>query len=123
MRTVKQIEASLASARALVASLEATLAEATEPHAPQLLDSRQSFAEFGIGHDGLLAAAERGEIQLTRGARNKLLVERDELERWVRSRPVAPRQRLPVAPTAVADLEAWDREAGAALRSIAGGRR
>jgi hypothetical protein len=122
MAALEQIKASLASARALVASLEAALAAALEPRQPDLLDSRQALAEFGIGRDGLLAASDRGEIRITRGARNKILVERSELQRWVRSRPVAPRQERQRAAPAT-DLDAWDREAGAELRAIAGGRR
>ena len=62
-----------------------------------------------------MAAAERGEIELVRGGHRRLMVERAELERWVKSRKVTPGPRR--AP--VADLESWDTEADRAMK-IAG---
>jgi hypothetical protein len=120
-RSVKQLEAALATARATVATLEAALAATAEPVTSDTLDAREALAEFGVGRDGLLAAHARGELQLCRGPRQKILVGRDEIERWLRSRPVkSPQSREPAAPS---DLESWERETRADLRALAGGRR
>jgi hypothetical protein len=103
--TRKQIEAALASARALVASLEAALEDAgNDP--TELLDVAMVKEEYNIGRDALKAAAHRGELTLTRGPRGRLQVERGKLEAWQRSRKYEPTQRRPVA-----DLEAWKAEA------------
>jgi len=55
----KAIEAALASARALVATLEAALMDADD--GPELLDMKAT-AERGAGQDALKAAALRGEL-------------------------------------------------------------
>jgi multidrug resistance efflux pump len=118
----KQLEAALATARASVAALEATVTtleaalESAGEHDPstELLDLKAVKAEYDIGPDGLKAAAARGELDLHPvGERDKLYVERGELERYRRSRKYKPKQRRPVA-----DLEAWKAEA---KRSIEGG--
>jgi len=105
----KQIEAALASARATVATLEAAL-EGADDNETELLDVATVREEYGIGRDALKAAEARGELELLRGPRNKLLVERGKLEAWRRSRPNKPTERRPVA-----DLEAWKTQA---MRSL-----
>jgi hypothetical protein len=118
-----KLEAALASAKASVTILEALL-DATpmvEGQGSDLLNVDQTLEQYQIGRDGLLNASRRGEIALVRGARNRIMVERSELERWIKSRPVQPR-KAPVEPPA-ADLDAWDRQAEASLRSVGGGRR
>ena len=55
----KALEAVLATARALVASLEAALVDTDD--GPELLDMKAT-AERGAGQDALKAAALRGEI-------------------------------------------------------------
>lgn len=114
----KALEAALASAKALVATLEAALAH-PEPAGPALLDARQALSQYGIGRDGLLAAAERGEIELTRGPRNRLQVTRDEIERYLRSKPHRPRLRRAEPAN---DLEQWSAVAERELRAIGGHR-
>ncbi len=106
VRNVKALEAALATARATVAALEAAIADPIDRSAEQL-DARQTLAEYHVGRDGLLAAARRGELTLSRGPRNRVLVERQELERWLKSRPVRPRQRTAPAN----DLSSWDADA------------
>lgn len=91
-------------------------AEETDP----LLDVDQVMAEFGVGRDSLKAAAERGEIELLRGARGKLLIARSAVRTWIESRPVQPRPRKTAS---AADLVAWEDEANAQLRALQGGRR
>jgi hypothetical protein len=89
--------------------------EAADP----LLDTKQALAEFGIGHDGIKSAIERGELSASRGARGKILIARSELRRYLQSKPVHPRKATPAAET----LDDWDKQAQGALRSIGGGRK
>jgi hypothetical protein len=116
VRNVKALEAALATAKATVAAIEAALADPIDRSA-ELLDARQTLAEYHVGRDGLLAAARRGELVLSRGPRNRVLVERQEMERWLKSRPLKPRER--VAPAN--DLASWDVEAERELRAVGGG--
>jgi hypothetical protein len=108
----KALEAALACARALVASLEAALVGTDD--GPELLDMKAT-AERGAGRDALKAAALRGELELLRGPRGKLLVERDAFEAWLRSRPYKP-----TTPTQTPDLNEWDAAAAAELGRIGG---
>jgi hypothetical protein len=108
----KQLEAALVSARATVASLEAALADAENNGASELLDVAAVRKQYGVGRDALKAAAKRGELELSRGPRRRLLVKRDVLEAWLGSRPYEP----PIAEP-VADVEQWKAEAE---RRIAG---
>jgi hypothetical protein len=109
----------LATARATVATLEAALAGAGDP-ATDLLSERQTMAEYGVARDGLLAAAARGEITLSRGPRNRIQVERQEIERWMKARPFAPRRKRRVAVEPANDLDTWSIEAERALRATGG---
>lgn len=84
-----------------------------------LLDVDQVLAEFGVGRDSLKAAAERGELSLSRGARGKLLIERSAVRAWIKSRPVQPRKVTPP----VSDLECWEAEAERALAGVKVGAR
>jgi hypothetical protein len=98
---------------------------ATLPDAPadELLTAAESLEHYGLGRDGLLAAERRGELALTRGPRNRIQVSRASLEAYQR-RPHAPTKgRSTLAPQASASLDAWDEQAGAELRLLAGGRR
>lgn len=107
------LERQAATLRALASSLSAANDD--------LLTAKQALETFGIGRDGLLAAELRGELTLTRGSRNRILVERAALETYVRrphapTRPRRPKQAPPES------LAAWDREAERELRLLAGGR-
>ena len=112
----RQIEAALASARAMratidahVAALEAAL-EGKDDDEAALIDLKTIKKEFDIGRDALKAAAEREELKLARGPRKKLLAVRGEVRAWQRSREYQPTERRRVA-----DLEAWKAEASRAL--------
>lgn len=110
-----QAQALRASAAALEAQAMALPdGDASDP----LLDVDQVQSEFGVGRDSLKAAADRGELTLSRGARGKLLIERSAVRAWIKSRPVQPRK----AAAPVTDLDSWELEAEATLRS-SGGRR
>jgi len=116
------LQAALATARATVATLEVAL-EGTETDADELLTAAESLERFGIGRDGLLAGERRGEIALTRGPRNRIQVSRSALEEYRRRPHPVTKGRTPLAPQATETLEAWDEQAGAELRLLAGGRR
>lgn len=120
---------SVKTALALLAAAQRQNAEALEALAAvlpddgetddPLLGTKQIFAETGLGHDGVKAAAERGELAVSRGPRGKLLVARSELRRYLQSKPVQPRKVEPAAQS----LDDWEAQAQGALRSIAGGRK
>lgn len=114
-KNVKALQAALATARATVASLEAALADPVD-RSGELLGERQTMAEYGVARDGLLAAAGRGELTLCRGPRNRILVERQEIERWLKSRPHRPRPKTAPAN----DLSEWDAETERELLAIGG---
>jgi hypothetical protein len=101
-----EIEAALASALATVATLQLVKAAALARETPP--DELLGLEQHDVGRRALLAAAGRGEIAVMRGPRQKLLVSRLELERWLRSRPVPPRARKAGE---VVDLEDWQRDA------------
>jgi hypothetical protein len=116
----RKLEAALSAARATVALLEAELDDVTQGVSGDdpLLDVDQVQAEFGAGRDALKAAAARGELELLRGARGKLMISRSAVRRWIESRPAKPRKAAPAS-----NLDDWDREAERALRAVPGGRR
>jgi hypothetical protein len=112
----RKLEAALASARATVSILEAELESIeTQPAHDELLDAKSSLARFGLGPEALRAAAERGELKVSRGARGKLLVLESELRRYIASRPYKPTPRRTQPPE---NLDAWEREAD--LRLVGG---
>lgn len=111
------LEAALASARALVATLEAAQANAAQPD--ELLDLVELGKRYGLGRAAVLAAVERGELEASRGVRGKILVSRLAIEEWRRSRPVVV-QRKPRAE--VVDLAAWEAGQERALARAGGAR-
>lgn len=114
----KTLERVLRAAAEECARIAAESAESADGPADELLNMEAALKRFGIGRDGLLAAAARGELQLHRGPRRKLLVSKLALEAWLRSRPVSPRPRR--NPAEVIDIDAWEREAD---QRMAGGTR
>lgn len=102
----------------------------TESSRRELLDVSQTLASYGVGRSALLNAAHRGELMLLRGARQRLLVRRDEIERWIESRRVIPTLRdgrSIVAggspPNRPAETEAeWQRRCDAQLAAMRGGK-
>lgn len=104
----------LVALRAQLSALQATvdaLADSLESPGDELLGVRECRA-LGVGRDALLAGAARGELELTRGPRQRLQVRRSELARWLESKPYAPAQ--PSEP--VQSLEDWKRSV---LRKVA----
>jgi hypothetical protein len=91
-----------------------------EGRGSDLLTVDQTLEQYRIGRNGLLNVSRRCERAIVRGARNRIMVERSELEPWVKSRPVQPR-KAPAQPPA-GDLEACDREAEPSLRAVGGAR-
>ena len=83
-----------------------------------LLDLKQVFDRYRVGRGALLAAARRGEVELSHGPRRKLLIRAGEVERWLTQNRYRPPNR-----SLSADLEEWDREVTRSLeRDIAEGR-
>jgi hypothetical protein len=118
IEAIKAEAAALEAQAAAKRAQAAALAETASGNSREFLTAKQTLEAYGIGHDALLNAGQKGDIALVRGARNKLLVERAELERYLQSRPVRPRKAA-----AAADLGAWEAEAERSLRSINGGRK
>jgi len=73
--------------------------------------------KYGIGRDALLNAADRQELSIMRGPRQKLLVERAEIDRWLASRPYARRMKKIPSPGAEND---WERRAEQQLKQLTG---
>ena len=114
----KLLETARAALRAADALLTAELEHAnTQPGHDALFDAKQSLAKYGLGHEGLRGAAERGELDVFKGARGKLLVLESNLRKYIASRPYKPTPRRVLPP---ADLAAWDAEADRALRVVGG---
>jgi hypothetical protein len=112
---LKAIEAALATAKATVTALEAALASTVEDE-PGLLDLKAIKAKYNIGRDALLAAARRGELHLKRVSR-RIMIEVDELEAWLRSKPHHTRPRLASPETS---LDEWERDQERELRALGG---
>ena len=80
-----------AQALALRAQADALDALAsTLPDAPdgELLGVAECSKRFGVGRDAIKRAAERGELRVSRGPRQRILVRRADLEAWLVSRPL-----------------------------------
>jgi len=114
----KLVEAALSSAESNVALLRAVLADLDVQEHDALLSATEALARYGLGHEGIRAAAERGELAVQRGSRGKYLVLESELRRYIASRPLRPTPRRPQP----AALDTWDADADRALR-VVGGRR
>ncbi|HET9954372.1 MAG TPA: hypothetical protein VFQ61_07705 [Polyangiaceae bacterium] len=99
--------------------VRAVVADALATHAQHdLLDLKQVFERYRVGRDALVAAAKRGEVELSQGPRRKFLIRARELEQWLTRRKYVP----PALATAK-DLQEWDRQADLALeRALVQGR-
>ncbi|HEY5373373.1 MAG TPA: hypothetical protein VIK01_06785 [Polyangiaceae bacterium] len=86
----------------------------------ELLGTEQTLARFSLGHEAVRAAAARGELVVSRGARGKLLVLESDVRRFIAARRYqpAPRRALPSA-----NLDEWDIEADRSLRVVAGAKK
>jgi hypothetical protein len=108
--------AALAQAEATVTTLRAAL-DASEPAPPsngdELLDLKALKSEFDLRRDAALAAHQRGELELVRGSRRRLMARRSSVENYMRSQPPRARQRAKPAEAAndAADWEAQQVEA------------
>lgn len=107
------LDAQAAAKRAQAAALE----EKTDGNT-DLLFVEQTLEQYQVGRDALLNASDRGELHLVRGARNRIMVERAELERYIKSRPVRPRKAAPAS-----DLDDWEKQADLSLKALQGGRK
>lgn len=86
--------------------------------AAELLDLKQVAQRYRVGRAAILAAARRGEIELSQGPRRKLLVRAEEVEGWLTRRKYIPPSHQPAK-----DMAEWEREADRVLeRALAAGR-
>lgn len=74
---------------ALAASLPDVYADADT-----LLGVAECSEGYGVGRDALKRAAERGELVVSRGPRQRLLVKRSALVAWLASKPLQPSEAL-----------------------------
>ena len=111
-----QAAAILVQAAAQAGALNALADTLDESHTRSdlLTVGDQTRDQYHAGRESLMGAAERGEITLVRGARRRVMVERSELERWIKSRKVTPGPRRAPA----ADLDAWEHDADRVLHLV-----
>jgi hypothetical protein len=84
--------AQAAALRAQADVLEALASTLPDAAGDELLGVKECAA-LGVGRDALRAAAERGELNVSRGVRGKLLVRRSALVAWLESKPVKGAER------------------------------
>ena len=112
--TKRKLEAALSMARATVLLLEDELAVVETSALDALLSTAQTLAQYGLGHEAVRAAAERGELAVQRGSRGKYLVLESELRRYLASRPLRPTPRRASPP----DLDGWEVDADRVLQLV-----
>lgn len=95
-----------ASLRTQADSIEAVANALPATQSDQLMDHPMLMKEFGIGREAIRAAAARGELAVTQGARRKLIVRRSEVERWLAARTYAPAPRR--AKAKVVPIGSWE---------------
>lgn len=92
-----------ALAQLLEAAAEAGARKALEAVAAQAPSSLIPIKSAGVSHRALLAAAKRGELTIHRRGKAGF-VDRDELERWIRTKP--EREKSPDEVAEVLELNA-----------------
>lgn len=116
------LDAAILQAEGLLANLRAQR-EHQARNVNALIDVKVTLAEYGTGRDSLLAAERRGEIKLARGSRGRILIDRGELEQWLKTRPVKPRRTKPqLRVVGDVSLDAWEAEQAEQLRALGGSR-
>jgi hypothetical protein len=80
-----------------------------------LLNTCEIQARYNLGHEGVRAAAVRGELAVLCGARDQLMVFDSEMRRYFASRPFRPTPRRAAPPP---DLDAWEADADRALHLV-----
>lgn len=117
-RGLKQLEAALATARALVANLEAVLAEADAPERPLAMSLNDAAKASGLSPHTLRTWCKSGRLQSNRGPRGAYLVRLEDVDEAIKAAPAEPTQRRRSA--TVIDLEQWERETARQLQAIGG---
>jgi hypothetical protein len=80
--------AQAAALRAQADALEELAATLPDVAADALIGVAECAERYNVGRDALKRAAERGELNVSRGPRQRLLVKRSALEAWLVSRPL-----------------------------------
>lgn len=81
------LRAQASALRAQADALEALAETVPDSTADELIGVEECASRYRVGRDALRGAAQRGELEVSRGPRNRLLVQRGALEAWLRSRP------------------------------------
>lgn len=105
------LEAQAAALQAQAAALRVLAVENfgdARPSSDTLLGLAELKKGYGIGRDGLLAAVQRGELRAERGTRGRILVRQSEVDGWLASRPVLPKEAVSRPADALGE---WQRRA------------
>lgn len=93
MSAAAALMAQAAALRAQADVLEALAATLTDTAGDELLGVAECTKRFGVGRDAIKAAAARGELSVSRGPRQRLLVRRSALVAWLESKPMRGAER------------------------------
>ncbi|MES1185093.1 MAG: helix-turn-helix domain-containing protein [Myxococcales bacterium] len=74
--------------RAQADALEALAATLPTVEADDLIGVAECAAKYNVGRDALRRASERGELAVSRGPRQRLLVRRSAVVAWLESKPL-----------------------------------
>lgn len=114
----RQLRAALASARALVATLEAALEQAEQPPDDRALGLDAAGEASGISPHTLRSWAKSGRLRTHRGPRSSYLVKLSDVHAAIEAAPSEPAPRIRATP--VVDLDAWEAQAERELSSLGG---
>jgi len=117
-RRLKQLEAVLATARALVTSIEAVLAEANAPEQPLAMTLNDAAKASGLSPHTLRSWCKSGRLRSARGPRGAYLVRLEDVNEAIEAAPAEATQRQRGAN--VIDLDQWERETERQLHVIGG---
>lgn len=112
----RQLVAALASAKALVASLEAAIEQAEHPPDDRVLGLDDAGKASGISPHTLRTWCRSGRLRHSTGARGAYLVRLPDVHEAIAADPGAPPRRTRAT---VVDLDAWERETERELGELA----
>lgn len=112
---MRGLQAALASARALVATLEAALEQAERPGDDPALTLEAAARATQLSPHTLRSWCRSGRLRSHRGPRGAYLVRRSDIDAAIEAAPSEPMLRRRA--TAV-DLDAWERETETELQAM-----
>lgn len=93
MSPAAALRAQATALRAQADALEALAVALPDAAADDLIGVAECAGEYGVGRDALKRAAERGELAVSRGPRQRLLVRRSAIVAWLESKPMRTTER------------------------------